>query len=88
MPVEWKSIWQQAVANCGCLVIICQIVCRYWYTVDPDSGGENPEIENFDITILEGQPANPHVGAEKDGETLKQDDIETGSDGKSTVYLR
>ena len=31
-------------------------------TVSPNSYGENPEIDFLDVTILEEQPASPHVG--------------------------
>ena len=41
----------------------------------------NPGIEIFDITTMEERPDSPHVGAKNDGETLKQDDIETDGDG-------
>ena len=36
-------------------------------TVGPNSYGENPEIDFLDVTILEEQPASPHVGAENEG---------------------
>lgn len=44
------------------------------------------EIEFFDSTTSEEQPASPHVGAENEGETVQQDDGD--GDGKYTIYPR
>lgn len=61
--------------------------CWRWGTVGPYSHGENLEIEFFDITTLEKQPASSLLEAENDGEPLQQDDTESHGDSKSTEYL-
>lgn len=62
--------------------------CWRWGTVGQCFHGEKLEIEFFDITTLEKQPASPLLEAENDGEPLQQDDTESHGDSKSTEYLR
>ena len=67
-----------------CLVIF-RFVFWHLHTVCPE---EDLEINDFDTTWLEEQPAPSLVGAKNEGETPQQDDTESHGDGKSILYLR